>query len=187
MKSLAVPLMLFTAMLFASCAENSVETVMGLKPVYGSLNDLNTIITNGETNLENPGKIYVMGDLLFVNEAFKGVHVFDNSDPSNPTKKTFIAIPGNMDVTIVGDHMYADYLQGIVTIDISDIYDVHVISYNNEIPSIENAQNRPPSVLVQKFGTGRVYYECADDSKGLVIDWEEVQMPKPNCFIDSRL
>ena len=36
------------------------------------------------------------------------VHMYDNSDPSNPVNIGYIAIPGNVDIAIKDGHMYAD-------------------------------------------------------------------------------
>ena len=48
----------------------------------------------------NSGKIYVLNNLLFVNEKDEGFHVFQNEDPSNPTPLNFIEVPGATDVAI---------------------------------------------------------------------------------------
>jgi hypothetical protein len=48
----------------------------------------------------NSGKIYVLNNLLFVNEKNEGFHVFQNDDPSNPTPINFIEVPGSSDVSI---------------------------------------------------------------------------------------
>ena len=58
--------------------------------------------------LVNSGKIYIKDHLLFINELFRGVHVYDNSDPANPVALGFITLPGNVDISVDGDIVYAD-------------------------------------------------------------------------------
>src|SRR5688572_15739272 len=68
-----------------------------MKPVYASkATVLSNIRSNNPRPLEAPGKIYILGRYLFVNEIDKGVHIIDNSNPSNPRAVAFVDIPGNI-------------------------------------------------------------------------------------------
>lgn len=71
-------------------------------------------------DLKAPGKIYIRGNYLFINEVNKGVHVFDNSNPAAPKAVSFINIPGNLDIAVSGHYLYADMFTDMLTIDISD-------------------------------------------------------------------
>ena len=71
--------------------------------------------------LRNPGKIYVFGQYLFINEKNEGIHVIDNQDASNPQNLAFWSIPGNVDIAIRGQYLYADQYVDLLTIDISDM------------------------------------------------------------------
>ena len=184
MKLTTLSALLGLGLFLTSCSENTVETVTALKPVYGNLDDLNSYIVHKEKDLENPGKIYVKGNLLLINEILSGIHVYDNTDPSDPVKLTFISIPGNLDVSIKGDRLYANYLEGLLTLDISDIENVKVMNYNTELESLENTSTVPPSALIQTLNGQQIYFECVDPSKGMVIAWETEKMPKPNCFVN---
>jgi hypothetical protein len=79
------------------------------------------IKTTGATEIVSQGKIYIQGNYLFVNEKYKGIHVYDNSNPAAPVNLTFIAIPGNVDLAIKGDYLYADNYVDLVVLDISNI------------------------------------------------------------------
>ncbi|MEM6261400.1 MAG: hypothetical protein AAGI38_02750 [Bacteroidota bacterium] len=82
---------------------------MEYSPMYMSRSDfLNAVKTEAPRNLENPGKIYVYGDLLLVNEVAKGVHIFDNQNPEAPVALSFLAVPGNYDISVKCDHLYLD-------------------------------------------------------------------------------
>ena len=71
--------------------------------------------------LENPGKIYVWGDYLLINEKLEGIHLIDNSTPSSPTPLAFWRIPGNMDMAIRNGILYADQYMDLLSIDLSNI------------------------------------------------------------------
>lgn len=66
------------------------------------------------------GKIYAFGNRIFVNEPFKGVHLIDNRDPSAPRKTGFINIPGNVDIAVRDNYLFADSLSDLVVLDISN-------------------------------------------------------------------
>ena len=70
--------------------------------------------------MDRPGKIYVKGSYLFINEIKKGIHVLDNSDPANPKFVSFINIPGNGDIAVRDQTLYADSFSDLVALDISD-------------------------------------------------------------------
>ncbi|NIJ50958.1 LVIVD repeat-containing protein [Dyadobacter arcticus] len=70
--------------------------------------------------LEKPGKMYVKGNYLYVNEIKKGIHIIDNSNPSSPKFVSFINIPGNGDIAVRDNVLYADSFSDLVAIDISN-------------------------------------------------------------------
>jgi len=70
--------------------------------------------------LHNTGKIYLRGAYVFVNEKYEGIHVIDNRDPASPKPVSFLRIPGNVDLAVRGNLLYADNGPDLVTIDISD-------------------------------------------------------------------
>jgi len=74
-----------------------------------------------ERKLEIPGKIYYYNEMIMINERYEGIHIYDNSDPSAPESLGFLAIPGNLDVAIKNDIMYADSYVDLLTIDVSDL------------------------------------------------------------------
>ncbi|HAN78299.1 MAG TPA: hypothetical protein DCQ31_11310, partial [Bacteroidales bacterium] len=94
--------------LFALSCEDSVirtEKFTANVPVYITKEELKAAVKvklTADTPLQNPGKMYIYGTTLFINELYKGVHVIDNSDPKNPVKKAFIEIPANVDIAVRG-------------------------------------------------------------------------------------
>lgn len=68
----------------------------------------------------SPKKIYMYGKYLFINENQKGVHIFDNSNPSSPINLGFLLIAGNEDIAIKNDVIYADNGTDLVAIEMKD-------------------------------------------------------------------
>jgi hypothetical protein len=78
--------------------------------------------------LSDPGKIYAKDNYLFINEKKKGIHIIDNSNPSLPTFVSFINIPGNTDIAVKGNILYADSYVDFLAIDITDPKNIKVVS-----------------------------------------------------------
>ncbi len=91
------------------------------EPVYKTEAEIRQEITTEKPRtLKNPGKIYVYGDYLFVNEYLEGIHVIDNKDPKNPINISFINVAGNVDMAVHNNMLYADHYIDLVTINISN-------------------------------------------------------------------
>lgn len=84
-------------------------------------------------SLQEPGKIFVKGKLVFVNEKNKGIHVIDNSNPAKPVKTSFIAIPGNIDMYASGNFLYADLYCDLAALDISNPSNISVAKFLTRI------------------------------------------------------
>lgn len=126
MKKLLTPVLFFAlALIFGltSCLEDRCDltrTFIAWEPVYLNVNEIRQAIeTEGPRGLEQPGKIYYYQDYLLITEMQKGIHVIDNSDPENPNPISFINIPGNVDMAVRGNYLYADNYIDLVVIDIS--------------------------------------------------------------------
>lgn len=105
-------------------------------PVYKKLSDIRAgMRSEAPKPMENTGKIYVYGNYIFMNEVQKGIHVIDNSNPASPRNISFINIPGNVDMAVRGNHLYADCFSDIVVFDISNPTQVSVKKFmDNVIP-----------------------------------------------------
>jgi hypothetical protein len=115
--------LLLTAGLLSGCLEDKCENTWTYKvydPVYLTAQEIRQdIVTVPARTLKQPGKIYYYQDYLFVNELQEGIHIIDNRDPSNPVNLGFIKIPGNVDMAVRGDLLYANNYIDLVTVDIS--------------------------------------------------------------------
>lgn len=145
-------------------------TIEGYRPIYGSLEDSNIEFLEAR-QLVNPGKIHVVSNFLLINERYRGIHVYNNVDPSNPVAAGFLAIAGNSEFAVKDSILYADHLTDLVAIDITDWSNLQELS---RTPHPMWDQRIPP-------GSNK-YFECVDKSKGVVIGWELATLNNPKCF-----
>lgn len=154
-------LLVFPAV-FWSCQDETYVEYTANSPVYMSYSDLRKSVSIETTReLVNPGKIYFKGDVLFINEYMKGIHVVDNSDPSNPVRRSFINIPGNVDIAIRGNFLYADSYIDLVVLDITDL------NAPVEIDRKEAIFQYTLPEYDETYALGTI-----DEAKGVVVSWE---------------
>ncbi|TVR70877.1 MAG: hypothetical protein EA408_10400 [Marinilabiliales bacterium] len=150
--------------IYQACTKKEYETYTfeANVPIYMSFQEFRSAVKSAETRgIEYPGKIYFKDNLLFINEVNEGIHVINNADPSNPVPLTFYEIPGNVDIAIRGNILFADSFIDLVAIDISDIFDPVEAgrlenAFPNTLPPIE--QPRPISGY--------------DPELGVVVGWQ---------------
>ena len=124
MKTKLLPLVIILAACgLWSCNDQCKETRINRRftQVTLSLMELRTQV-KAETarSLDRPGKMYVKGNYLFINEIKEGIHVIDNSNPSRPKFVSFIKIPGNGDIAVRDNILFADSFSDLVALDIAD-------------------------------------------------------------------
>lgn len=134
MKSSYTPLpifLLFVVLLFSSCQDEVTNsyTYHTMMPVYYEMSDIRarTITTEPAKPLDNPGKIYIYEDYLFINEPTKGIHILNNEDPAKPVNLSFIPIAGNVDMAVNGNILYADNYVDLLAFDLSNIDNIKLI------------------------------------------------------------
>jgi len=145
----------------------------GLAPVYILKSEL-VIESAPPRDFGELGKIVVIDSILLINEKYEGIHVVDNSRPGNPKNIAFWHISGNVDFTVTGDLLYADNSLDLYSIDISDIYNIKLITTTENIyQTPQSEQYYPPNYAG--------YFECVDANKGIVIDWIDKFLIDPRC------
>ena len=148
-----------SAFLLQACLKDSytrTSTYTYYKPLYKTAEEVRANIkTSAPLTIERPGKIFVQGQYIFLNEVDKGVHIIDNSNPAQPRNMAFIAIPGNMDIAVKGTTLYADLYTDLVTIDITN----------------------PQNVILKKIIEGvfphRYYDGFTPDRTKIIFTWEK--------------
>lgn len=116
-------LFVLTGFSLTSCKDDCEATItyQTTEPVYRQVQELRDALgSEPARQLEEPGKIYVHGHYLFINEHQKGLHVIDNSNPAAPRNVAFFNIPGNVDLAVKGNILYADSYMDLVALDISN-------------------------------------------------------------------
>lgn len=149
----------FVLLIFQACIKDSYTrtyTYTYYQPVFQTREEVRANIkSNPAKPIERPGKIYIRGHYIFLNEIDKGIHVIDNSNPSQPQTIAFIDIPGNMDIAVKGNILYADLYTDLVAIDITD----------------------PHHVVLKKTLEGifpyRYYENFRNDSTKIIARWEK--------------
>jgi hypothetical protein len=117
--------------------------------------------TEAPKDLQNAGKIYIIGKYLLVNEPGKGIHIFDNTDPAVPKNLSFINIPGNIDMAVKGNILYADSHIDLVAFDISNPANMREVA---------REENIFPTWSRSFANAGHV-----DPSKGVVVDFKQAR------------
>lgn len=91
------------------------------KPVYGFNDDYKKVTWHPTPRpVTKAGKIYVFGNRIYQNEVGAGIHVIDNSIPSQAQRVAFIEIPGNTELSIKNQSLFANNFMDIVEVDISN-------------------------------------------------------------------
>ncbi len=156
--------LLLLGLFLTSCSLNPFCSVQSYTyretvPVYVQQSEIDKIGSQDPQLLVDPGKIYHHNDLLLVSEIEKGVHVFDNSNPSAPVALAFIAIPGNHDLLVREDAgiliLYADNYNNLVTLNITDPRQATVIT------------------RLENVFSGLYPQDEADPEKGFLVGYEE--------------
>lgn len=145
-----------------SCTDKVFETFTANAPVYMSYEDLRSAVKmTAAREMNNPGKIYFKDQYIFINEKMKGVHVYDVSNPANPQNKGFIEIPGNVDIAIKDNILYADSYIDLVSIDVSNFSGI------KELGRVKKVFPYTLPVYDTSIPLAKL-----DETKGIVTGWE---------------
>lgn len=156
MKKMPILVIAALMLLLQSCLKDKLtHTYTILVPVYKSKTEVYANIkSNSPREVHSPGKIFVYGNYIFLNEIDKGVHIIDNSNPAHPVTKTFIDIPGNLDIAVKGNTLYADLYTDLVAIDITNPLQAKFMKY---IPFVFPERSYPGGFVA--------------DSSRVIVDW----------------
>ena len=173
--SLALPVV-FLFSFFLSChkEDSNYKMIRIQTPILKSKSEILTQINSKPTaTITTPGKIYLYEKYIFLNDVDKGIHVIDNSNPAKPIRVAFLNIPGNQDIAVKGNTLYADMYGDLLALDISDPRNARLTS------------------TVKNFFTFRSYvngYLLSEDQ--VIVGWREKDTlvakdygmyPMPNC------
>ncbi|MDI9366036.1 MAG: hypothetical protein QM541_13850 [Flavobacterium sp.] len=143
--------------LFISCFKDSgTKTFKIYTPIYQTTQQVRASVKNDAPKpINSVGKMVLLGNYIYLNEPQKGIHIIDNSNPEKPINKAFINIPGNENLAIKGNFLYADCFTDLMAIDIS------------------NANNITPKSFINNLFPDRRYINgYIVDSGKIIIDWQ---------------
>jgi hypothetical protein len=170
-----LPLLIATGIGLAVCLVDCTPWVdnesQAWVPIYMQPTEKDAISISGVRTTEKPGKIYVWGNYIFQNDQNKGIHIIDNTDRKNPQKTGFINIPLNTEFAVRGNYIYANNVNDLIVIDISDVHNPAVAK------RVENAF----PYINQKYPNQNGAFVCPDPAKGIVVDWELQNIKSANC------
>jgi hypothetical protein len=137
------------------------------EPVYTSYAEFRSAVAITEPQpLKSPGKLWVQGNLLFINEIGEGIHIIDNTNKALPQFLSFLHIPGNYDLAVSGNILYADSFIDLIVIDITQP------AQPVEINRVEN--------IFQNYNS----MGFSPSSLGIITDWvptDKVVTTKSDC------
>lgn len=157
-------IMIIATMFIGGCRDKIYEevTYTANVPVYMGFKEFRSSVkTTSPRQLINPGKIYFKNNLLYINEQNKGIHIVDNADPASPEIIAFIDIPGNFDLAVRGNILFADSYVDLVALDITNpVKPVELDrlkdAFPNVLPPIEN----------------ELPIAGIDFTKGVIVGWD---------------
>jgi len=158
------------SVVFFGCDDNCevTRTYTYYEPVYTTFDELRSSVqTVPAEPISTQGKIFMKGNYIFINEPNEGVHVIDNTDPTNPQNISFIEVPGSFDIVVKENLLYSDSYIDLVIIDISDVSNAIEVGRVKDLFSHYNS-----------------YGFYADPSAGIVTDWvekEQVNVESNDC------
>jgi len=157
MKHAFLPALVF-AILILGCEDRcEVKTQYTYyEPVYSTTAEIRAAAgMRPSRNISRPGKIYIKDNLLLVGETGLGIHFIDNSNPQNPKQLSFLSVPGNNDMAILGNTLYADSYIDLVVFDISKMSSIKEVS------------------RLEGFFNVNQFYFYNDTAEAFVTDWIE--------------
>jgi len=133
-------------------------------PVYKTTAEVRAAIKSGvPAPVKEPGKMYIIGNYIFLAEKLQGIHIIDNTNPASPINKAYIKIPGCEDMAVIGNTLYADCYTDLMTIDIADPMNVvlkkHIVNLfpdRRDVGAFDVDTNRVITEWVAKDTTIRI-------------------------------
>lgn len=134
-------------------------------PVYMSYQELrNAIVMEAPRSPDRLGRVYLYRNFIFLNEINQGLHVVDNSNPAAPINRAFIRIPGNTEVAIRDDYLYANSYVDLVTLSVTDTGSMEVVSRQEDIFPYDAVQNIPYNISLSRVDI--------DPSQGVIVAYQ---------------
>ena len=169
-----MPLVLL-AIASTSCDSKSVVDIPrdaeGYKPIYAATSTLKEVSYEPAKSIVIPGKIYYRGGYIFQVDNGTGIHILNAQNPSAAKRIGFISIKGCNEIAITGNHLFTNNYADLITVDITDFTTPKVVK------RVEGAFDVSDNELPPERG----FFECPDNSKGVIIGWRKEMLQSPKC------
>lgn len=140
----AVLLLLIFAV-FTGCKKDEYEMIQIVKMIsVQQMRALPVGITKA-IPAKKTGKIYIYNDYLFINEPNEGIHIYNNVNPGAPVNVGFLQIPGNVDLAIHNNILYADNFIDLLAFDISNMNNI------KQVKRVTDVFNQLYATGIQKY------------------------------------
>jgi hypothetical protein len=171
-------LFLFCISLLAlsSCTDNVTEMVTYKinEPIFmETVTFRNSVrVKTQSEKIESIGKMCFFNNYLYISEPQKGIHIINNTDPSNPQQIGFIELLGNADLAIRNGLLYADSYIDLVWFDVSN-------------PALPELKGRLDSIFPTALPLipNQYGYDYASSysgaNKGIIVGWELKEKTEP--------
>ncbi|MCX2679981.1 hypothetical protein OOZ15_08540 [Galbibacter sp. EGI 63066] len=171
MKTKALPFLMLLFVAFTSCNNDSGTDYEKVKVASAEIMSFEALRTSvailPPQPIEESGKIYVRENIVLINDKAEGIHVIDNSNPANPQKIAFIKIPGNNDMELKGNYLYADSYIDLVVFDVTDFSNVKEVErLENVFPYYPTFPSLPEEDVLIDYSTYPAH------SGGIVVGWD---------------
>lgn len=112
-------------------------------PIYAHISKVNEYVKfQNPKSISNAGKLLVYKNWIFLVEKKEGVHIIDNSNPSNPQKIGFLTLPVAEDIHLKNNVLYSVGSNFILSVDVSNIRIPTVLSITTDIGEYYNDSNK---------------------------------------------
>lgn len=175
-------ILLFAFATIFSCDtdDSDYEFVMVATPELMSKSEFRkSVDVSSAKAIQEAGKIYVYNNYIFVNDV-TGIHIIDNTNPRIPKKIKFITIPGNEDISVKDNYLFADSATDLVVFDISDM---NMIKEVERLEDVFNVYDFQVPIEAEAFDYGKYNYE-----EDIIVGWtvkQERRKKVDDRFIDA--
>jgi hypothetical protein len=135
------------------------QKVWGYKPVFSTDTTLLRVQSEPPRAMKYPGKIYIKDNLIFQNDIGYGIHIIDNTIPSQAHNIGFIRIWGSSEISIKGNYLYTNSYNALVVVDVTNWQQVREIK---RVPNAfrQGSEAGPYAMMSVPLPERGVYYDC---------------------------
>lgn len=161
-------LLLLVFVVLTGCLQetcNEERIVQGFSPVTTSSEEwrASTFICGVPQEVCEATSFYVYGDYLFMMEGSRGLHILDNSDPTNPVPITFMEAPGGQGLAVRNGILYMNQYVDLVAFDLTNPEQPELVGRTEDV-------FEPYSVFAQVLPDGEFVVDWIPTNEQRVVD-----------------